>query len=519
MSASQKKKLRKQLREEGKDNRQLEAEKALKAKKRTHTIRLIVAIVLVLAVACLFILSSNLLYSNFAAVTIGDTSYTAAEYSFFYNYSYKSFINNYSDYLSMFGLDTTKSMASQQYTEDQTWADFFKESALNTMKEVSALYNEAKTAGFTLSDEDQASYSANIENIKTGYADAGFSSANAYLISSYGKGMTVETFSTLLEKYYISQAYATEKNASFTYTPSDLSAYYAENKDTLDNFTYISYFADGSVKDDSTDTTDTEAATSPSASPATEAETAAAMLAAKETADAIVADGKTADEFKQAIVTLTQTEASEATTTGSSLSESYAAWLKDASRKDGDTTVIETDTGYYALYYISRDNNSYKTVDVRHILIKAVPADDGSYTDAAKAEAKQKTEDLLAEWKAGAATEDSFAALATANTEDTGSSTTGGLYEGIYKGQMVTEFNDWCFDPERKPGDTGIVFNEDTNYCGYHAIYYVGQGAPYSETLAESGIRSQDFSEWKEAVLANYEVKEGFTIRLARLQQ
>jgi len=519
MSASQEKKFRKQLRDEGKDKRQLEMEKAQRAKKRTHTIQLIVGIVLVLAVACLFILSSNLLYSNFAAVTIGDTSYTASEYSFFYNYSYKSFINNYSDYLSMFGLDTTKPMSSQEYAEGETWADFFKESALNTMKEVTALYDEAQKAGFKLSDEDQASLASNIDSVKTGYATAGFTSANAYLVSVYGKGMTLDTFSALLEKYYISQAYATEKNASFTYTSSDLSAYYAENKDSLDKFTYIAYFADGSVKDDSTDTTSTEASASPSASPDTEAEKAAAMAAAKKRADAIVADGKTVDEFKQAVQTVTKTEASESTTAGSSLSDSYADWLKDASRKEGDTTVIETDTGYYALYYISRDNNSYKTVDVRHILIKAVAAEDGTYTDEAKAEAEQKAEDLLAEWKAGAATEDSFAELATANTEDTGSSSTGGLYEGVYKGQMVTEFNDWCFDAARKPGDTGIVFNEDSNYCGYHVVYYVGQGVPYSQTLAESGLRSQDYSKWKEDVLANYEIKEGLTIRFASLQQ
>ena len=69
---------------------------------------------------------------------------------------------------------------------------------------------------------------------------------------------------------------------------------------------------------------------------------------------------------------------------------------------------------------------------------------------AKKAEAEQKAQDILDEWKAGAATEDSFAELANEYSEDPGSNTTGGLYEQVYQGQMVTEFNDWCFDPARQ---------------------------------------------------------------------
>ena len=34
---------------------------------------------------------------------------------------------------------------------------------------------------------------------------------------------------------------------------------------------------------------------------------------------------------------------------------------------------------------------------------------------------------------------------------------------------MVEEFNDWCFDEARKPGDTDIV---ETSF-GYHIMYFV----------------------------------------------
>ena len=517
MSASQEKLARKQQREEGSDKRQLAAKKAEKAKKRKEKNWTIGIAVVVVIFAGALLWNSSFFNGHFAAVKIGDQSYTAAEFSFFYNTTYNNFVSQYGDYISYIGLDTTKDPADQEYEDGKTWADYFKESAIATMQEITALYEEAQKDGFVLSEEDQASLDSSLENMKTSYTGSGYNSADEYLSAAYGKGCTVEVISGILEKYYISQAYAQQKYDSLTYTSADLKAYYEENKNDLDQYTYIAYFADGSVKEDTTDTTDT---TEPSASPDAAAEDAAkaeAMAAAKKIADAIVDGSSSAETFKVAVFTQSGTEISESTTQGGSLSSNYADWLKDASRKEGDKTVIESDTGYYALYFVSRNDNSYKTINVRHILIKAVASEDGTYTDEAKAEAKSKAETLLAAWQAGDATEDSFAKLANENSEDSGSNTNGGLYEGVYKGQMVTEFNDWCFAEDRKTGDTGIVFNQDSNYCGYHVVYFVGESdTTYADTLAEDGIRNKDYSAWKDALLANYETSTGWTAFLVK---
>ena len=72
-------------------------------------------------------------------------------------------------------------------------------------------------------------------------------------------------------------------------------------------------------------------------------------------------------------------------------------------------------------------------------------------------------------WKEGAATEESFALLANTFSTDPGSNTTGGLYSYVYEGQMVKNFNDWCFDDARRSGDTGIVQSD----FGYHVMYFV----------------------------------------------
>ncbi|MBO4914151.1 MAG: peptidylprolyl isomerase, partial [Oscillospiraceae bacterium] len=98
-----------------------------------------------------------------------------------------------------------------------------------------------------------------------------------------------------------------------------------------------------------------------------------------------------------------------------------------------------------------------------------------------RVEDEETANSLLNEYSAGARTEEAFAALATANSTDTGSTSNGGLYENVYKGQMVAPFEDWCFDASRQSGDTGIV---KTDY-GYHVMYFVGRSSyPYWQTIA-----------------------------------
>ena len=122
-------------------------------------------------------------------------------------------------------------------------------------------------------------------------------------------------------------------------------------------------------------------------------------------------------------------------------------------------------------------------VDVRHILIVPEGRDPGDeYTDEEWTTIEAEAQALLDQWLAGEATEDSFAALANAHSADS-DGTDGGLYEGVYEGQMVTNFNDWCFDESRQQGDYGIV---QTEY-GYHIMYFVDR-YPMWVSYAESGL-------------------------------
>ena len=155
----------------------------------------------------------------------------------------------------------------------------------------------------------------------------------------------------------------------------------------------------------------------------------------------------------------------------SSLSSDVADWLFDASRTEGDTTYIANDSGvYYVLYYISRSTNDYLLPNVRHILISVSDTTD----EEAMATAKETAEKLLAEYEAGEHTEDAFAAIGDAAYAD-GTAAESARYEDITPGQMVEDFENWCFDASRQVGDTGIV---ESTY-GYHVMYFSGFGTNY----------------------------------------
>lgn len=144
---------------------------------------------------------------------------------------------------------------------------------------------------------------------------------------------------------------------------------------------------------------------------------------------------------------------------------------------------------------------------VRHILIEpegGKASDDGKtivYSDAEWAACLAKAEQVLDEWKNGAATEDSFKELVTKYTADTASKSNGGLYEGIKNdGTYMKEFQDWAINTERKQGEVALV---KTAY-GYHVMYFVkgeGEWIYYSREK----VRSENFAQMQERIDATKE--------------
>ena len=150
-----------------------------------------------------------------------------------------------------------------------------------------------------------------------------------------------------------------------------------------------------------------------------------------------------------------------------------------------------------------------KYVDVRHILImpEGGTADENgtiTYSDEEWAAAQQKAQEILDQYLAGDMTEDSFAALANEHTAD-GNDVDydgipdGGLYTDVYKGQMVPEFEEWCFEDGRISGDTGLV---KTTY-GWHIMYFV-DSRPVWKSFAEEQLVMDLANEMLAELIAKY---------------
>lgn len=539
--------------------RQEEEKKAKKEKTIIKTGCILAVIICVCIAAWKF-------YDNYQEkhgpyITVGDHEIQKAEFDYYYYSSLNSFASTYGSYLSYFGLDTSKPLDQQQYSDTMTWDDYFQQQAVNQLKNVYALTDEANEKGFEY--DATSDYDDMVSSIQS-YAEQQGVSEDEYCKSVFGSDATLEGIKPYVEMSGLASAYYNDVKDNIEVTDDEINTYYDENKDNYDSVDYRVCKIEADMPEEETEAeteaqtetvaesssetavtesqTETESETmsaeeSEAAAKAEEEAKAAAMAEAKAKADDMLSKSTDEASFEKVYGDYATDASTDSLNTGkkkSSISPTDVAnWLFDADRQAGDTTVIEdtANNAYYVVYFKDRYLDHTKTVDVRHILISADTAStDTAETEEtetaaagetetaetesaeaqeqakedAKAAAKIKAEQILDDWKNGDATEDSFAELAKTYSDDSGSNTNGGLYEAVKEGQMVTNFNDWIFDASRKPGDTGIV---ESDY-GYHIIYFVGDNKEEWYVNIKDTITSNKLNDYMADLTADVEVKD-----------
>lgn len=506
MSASKSKKKRKTGAVVSK--RQMREEAAAKAKRLNKIITICAIAVTVFFASIVLIFSSNGFYRSATAVKVNDHKYSIADFNFWFYNEYYEYYNEcyekYGSYVSYMVPDINKSFGSQRYNSSMTWADYFEQEALKEIKEITALYDEAKAAGYKLSDEVRKELEERYKQEREA-ASTAKKSLSAYYSSMYGKGVNETVYKNNLEIFYLASYYAQDQYDSYEYTDTIINNYYDEHKDDFDTIIYrYFYISKDSASEDKNATNEEK------------------LAAAKALAEKMQANiHSEADFIKQAYENVGEKykedyEDDDYTlrrTIGTSLPEEYKEWLLSADRQSGDMNVVETDgTGYCLIYYVERDTNDYYTKDVRHLLVLIDEVDrddyksDAEYNTAkekADADALKAAQDYYKEWKDGKATEDSFASLADKNSDD---SAEGGLYEQVYKGMMVKPFEEWCFDETRQKGDTEIILTE----YGYHIMYFVGDNDNYRSYLVELKLRNDDYEKWIDEIQKDYSANAKF---------
>ena len=501
MSASREKKNRQDLSGSDWSNPKTAREaQQRKEEKRTNILYGTIGVVFLIVAIIAVIWKSNIIPKTATAATINGEKYTAAEVNYYFQNYYTNWVNQNYYYLSYIGLDTTADLRDQTYSDDQSWFDFFMEQTLDYMTSVQALNDAAAEEGFTWDDEMQADYDSSLEALKSTASSYGYTEKQ-YLGTIYGSTMTEKVYQEQLKRSLLAQYYSQDHQDNLTYTEDELTAAYNEDPNAYDQVSYQYVRISGAAATTDEDGNEIEV---------TDEMTAQAMADAKATADQLYADWQAGGDLEQladdAGLSVTSAEA------GTYSDSVVMNWLFDSARQAGDTAVLEdTDGSAYYVVGFNERLHDYHPINVRHILIQPedseLSSDDEGYeadVEAKDAEAKQKAEDLLAQWKAGEATEDSFAELAKENSTDSNAAQ-GGLYEDVTLGTMVSEFEDWCFDPARQSGDTGIV---KTTY-GYHIMYFVGTAPEtYWELQVTNALKSDDMATWSEEKVEGYTAEQ-----------
>ena len=461
--------------------------------KKEERISTAVGIVFLVALVCLVASFPIRTYlaTHETYVVINGEEVNKVEFDYVYNTSKNNYITQYGSYLSYFGLDTSKDLSTQMYSDTLTWQDYFEQNAVESLKQNKALMAEAKAAGFTYDTTDE--YNTFKETIKTSAAAAGVSDKE-YVRSIYGSYATMGRIEEYVKNDMVMNAYYQKLQEDNAPSDDEIQSYYEENKATYDSVDYRLTTIEADLPTeptkladpveetaaDTTGTTDGTAATDTTQDTAyqpSDAEIAKAMDDAKVLADdaeqTVAKDGEAHENEKK-----------------SSVNYMISDWLFDDARKAGDTTVITNDNShcYYVVAFEKRYLDETPSADVRVI----IPTED------------KTGEEILEEWKNGAATEDSFAELCKKYTQDTSAVENGGLFEQVTKTGMTEELSNWIFDSSRQAGDTVAITVSDTTYV----LYYIGQDQPEWKINIKNTLVSDTMSQHVQDITADVTVED-----------
>ncbi len=465
--------------------RKEEKEKEKREERISTTIGIVVLVALVCLVASFPI--RTYLATHETYVVINGEAVNKVEFDYEYNLTKNNYITQYGSYLTYFGLDTSKDLSTQMYSDTLTWQDYFEQMAVENLKQEKAMNAAAKAEGFTYDTTEE--YNTFKETIKTSAASAGVSEKE-YVRSVYGTYATMGRIAEYVKNDMIMNAYYQKLQEDNAPSDDEIQNYYEENKATYDSVDYRLTTIEAELPTEPTDLADpVEATTAPDAATDGTATTDTAYQPSDAEIAKAMEDAKVlADDAEKTVATTGDAHENEQK---SSVNYLISDWLFDDARKAGDTTVITNDTShcYYVVAFEQRYLDETPSANVRVI----IPNED------------KTGEEILDEWKNGAATEDSFAELCKKYTQDTSAAENGGLFEQVTASGMTEELKNWIFDSSRQAGDTvSITIAEDATYV----LYYVGQDQPEWKINIKNTLVSQAMSQYVEDITADVTVED-----------
>lgn len=496
------------------------------ASDKLRVIKCVAAVIVVIALLVTYVVTGTVrkgfIHSTLqwtaglTAVTIEDADgekikIPVSTYNYYFANTYNNLMSTQQTY-EQYGLsledynldvDFDVPLSDQTTTNDDgevvTWLEYLNDQVLDGIKTTYMYYNEAVKANGgeepEITEEQQSELDETLEQYKTTASNYGYT-LSAYLVQAMGKGVTESVFRRESTVSYIAQNYQSDFSEDITqeeYTDEDIQTWRDSHKEELEAVSVRIFEA--STEDDAIAFKDAlNANGSNFAQLCTEYSEDGvynnSYYAQDEASTKLYATRAILQNAGYAIASADHSHEDGEEHSDDELTYPGLDWLFSTDRRAGDIYQYST-TVVYVLEPVQIPEAS--SVNVRHILIAPETDDDSTNATSATQEqwdaAYEKAQSIVDEYNSGDKTEDSFAALVSENSTDTGSSSNGGLYEDVIPGQMVDSFESWSLDPARKAGDIGIV---QTQY-GYHIMYFAGDsGTQIWKINAEAGISNED---------------------------
>ena len=293
-----------------------------------------------------------------AVATAGDSPLTNGQLQILYWRSVQNFYAQYGTYAQYFGLDHTQSMDTQVcgVADGLTWEQYFLQDALNNWTIFEAVAQQAREAGFQMSDENREQMNTMEEGLLETATNNGFTDITAMIARNFGAGATLEDYKSFWEMYFLSSDYYNEITGSFAPTAEEIAEYFN---------THEAEYADNGL-DKTTSSVDVrhililpEGATIETVT--TEEFSDEAWAAGEQKAQEILDQWLSGDKTEDSFATLANENSADtgSNTNGGLYSgvtegqmvEAFNDWCFDSSRQVGDYGIVKTQYGYHIMYF------------------------------------------------------------------------------------------------------------------------------------------------------------------------
>ena len=420
------------------------------------------------------------------------------------NYHYFQVLSSYYNYGIINGNMDLDAVYDQ--TTGKTYRMLILDQAANELMNSTIVNQEAEAMGYLPHSGASRYADLSIESVTQTATLYGFSSVQQYLEALYGKGMSTRVLRNCLERQCLTQEYENYvRQFLFTVSEEELNAAFDANPTVYQRVDFDYYFFAGEMDDEGNYDLDE----------------------AIDNANDVIDAAADSDSFAAAVVDIIGQETAElagfsedynpthaegyTSASCDTIAEGMSEFLFDDAREQGDTIVIETEMGAYAVLFDNRHVNEDPTATYRTLTIYNEAASQADATPESIAAGLADTVaranaivanpmDSLAFADAVKTNSDSVSEIITAGYNDGTTSSRFESTEDYPLSERETTLGNWLFDEARVHGDTLVLPSDDSSYV---TIYYFENVVPEWMYTARTQLVTGYVNSWSNDILSD----------------